>query len=168
MRHTKILTLLFLILIGLSNCSKDDGFDSDILTTIESPYILEALREQNKTSIKEVESLTELKLTLNVNKQGEDYSDWRYDYNLEESNLLAGISQFKNLKKLILVIRGELTSDKTKFADKVRFAIAEDVQPRIIAAIENLDNLEEIYFSSQLKICQVWSHCIYFKHRYLE
>lgn len=155
MKHTKILTFLFLVIMTFSSCSKNDNeIDSDVLASIESPYILEALREQNITSKKDVESLTELKLTLNVSKLGDDDCKWRYNYNLHENNLLAGLNQFKSLKKLIIVLRHELNDDKTNFSiweSSSSCASMEDALLPILAQVENLPNLEEFYYSSHYR-----------------
>lgn len=64
--RTKMKTSLLFTIVTFSNCSKNDGFDSDVLATIQSSYVWEALREKNKASKKDVKSLTALELTFNI------------------------------------------------------------------------------------------------------
>lgn len=155
MKHIKFLTIFSIILVALLSCSKNDNeIDADVLASIKSPYILETLREQNITSKNDVESMTELKMTVNVSKLSGEDCKWRYDYNLHENNLLAGLDQFKSLKKLILVNRIELNDDKTNFVfinASTSCYSEEDLFLPIRAEIENLPNLEEVYYSSHFR-----------------
>ncbi|MFS4492764.1 hypothetical protein [Maribacter sp. 2308TA10-17] len=155
MSYIKIPTFFLLFFIIINGCSKDDGeIDSDVLATIQSPHIIDALLEQKdnfggQIDKNDIESLTELKLTLNVNKLSKENCQWQFDYNLEENNLLEGLEQFKSLKKLVLVIRPNLSEDNTNFNYENYnggTCFKEENEPLKIL-IEKLENLEELYVS---------------------
>lgn len=166
----KKITPFILLLALFISCNKSDDFDPAVHAEIASPYLEEVLIDlgidsdgkiNGQVLKSEVEAVDELVIQISLAREVEQCKP-KYDYDLINENLLAGLENLSNLKKAVLILQPNFNEDKTNFeitstddcggeyltwtGNDYVYNFNNDVT----ANIEQLNKLEELYIANHL------------------
>lgn len=163
----KKISPLILLLVLCISCNKSDDFNPAIHAEIASPYLEEVLIDlgidsdgilNQQVLISDIENIQDLSIITELFQKVEEPYDQgcqnlKYNYDITNNDLLSGIDNFKNLQKLVLIIRQAEIPNSTGWScgdDVYTFPNGNTTTEHLEISVEidNLDKLEELYFSN--------------------